>query len=153
MQRKIDEDYRSVKPLFEVDDCKKCGTKRQNHSWSKKSLVEMARSAEGLKPLLVDGYYEPLTHSHPSIAALLMRLEEMDDTVGYNSSAQPDESDHALMTAQLIMIILCEQQADFFGLPSVEALAKLCQGDWVTMWAKEASNPTSASVPPNTEHF
>lgn len=153
MQKKIDEEYRSVRPLFEVDDCKKCGTKRQNHSWSRKSLVDMAHSAEGLKPLLVNGYYEPLTHSHPSMAGLLMRLEEVDDTIGYDSSAQPDESDRALSTAQLIMIVLCEQQADFFGLHGVEALAKQCHGEWVKIWAKDASNPASTPVPPNTERI
>ena len=42
---KFKENYQSVRPKFMVTDCKKCGTQRLNHTWTKLDFVSMARKA------------------------------------------------------------------------------------------------------------
>jgi hypothetical protein len=40
---------------FQISDCKKCGTKRTNHTWSKLDLVTMANQAGLLGKFIVPG--------------------------------------------------------------------------------------------------
>jgi hypothetical protein len=66
--------FEAVKARFEVDDCKKCGTKRTNYTWSKLDFVSMAKTT-GIGKLLAHAYYEPLNHAHGTAEAFMLRLK------------------------------------------------------------------------------
>ena len=55
---------------FLVTDCRKCGTKRLNYTWSKLDFVSMAREAGAVGKLIVPGYYIPTRAAHSTVGAI-----------------------------------------------------------------------------------
>jgi hypothetical protein len=77
----IKTEFGKVKKQFMVTDCKKCGTEKLNHTWSKLNFVAMAKKTEHLDKLIVQAYYLPMRHGHATFGAILsrwkgVRLEE-----------------------------------------------------------------------------
>jgi hypothetical protein len=66
----VERKYAEVKEEFMVTDCKKCGTKRLNHSWTKLDFVSMAKQTGDIGTLIVGGYFLPLRHAHSTFRRL-----------------------------------------------------------------------------------
>ena len=63
----IKTEFEKVKKQFMVTDCKKCGTEKLNHTWSKLNFVAMAKKTEHLDKLIVQAYYLPMRHGHATL--------------------------------------------------------------------------------------
>ncbi len=129
------QEFERVKGKFEIDDCKKCGTKRTNHTWSKLDFVSMAKTTD-LGKLLANAYYEPLNHAHSTFEAVMLRLKRSpSDQILFESGPQPKEADRALMVAHAVMVELIGVQARFFKLPELVKVYEQCARDHVEIWS------------------
>jgi hypothetical protein len=141
---KARQDFEKVKGKFETDDCKKCGTKRTNHTWSKLDFVSMAKKTE-LGKLIAQAYYEPLNHGHSTSEAMMLRLKlSPSDQILFESGPQPKDADRALMVAHAVMVELIGVQARYFKLSEIESLYEQCALDHVEIWSNR-----SIAVDPN----
>src|SRR5882724_1061599 len=138
--KRVEENYQKYKKQFMVSDCKKCGTFRVNHNWSKLDFVTMA-SRTSLGPLIVPDYYLPTRQIHSTVGAVFSRLEIEDgDGLVFNEEAQRDEADQSLMAAHILMLSILELQKNHFNLEALEAPLQTCLADFSTIWRK--SPPT-----------
>jgi hypothetical protein len=147
LAEKKKDDFERVKARFEVDDCKKCGTKRTNHTWSKIDFVSMAKKTD-LGKLLAQGYYEPLNHAHGTAEALMLRLRLLpSEEIVFESGPQPGEADRALMVAHAVMVELIGVQAKYFRMADLERAYEECAQDHVEIWSNRviaiAVDPTA----------
>lgn len=128
--------YDRIKGQYEVDDCKKCGTKRINHSWSRLDFVAMAKKTGDLGMLLGQAYYVPLNHAHSTAEALMTRLKVSEDgEIGFDPGPQPRDADVALQLSHAIMISLLEVQQIHFGLSELALKFERCANDHVEIWS------------------
>jgi Family of unknown function (DUF5677) len=126
--------YDRIKHRFEIDSCKKCGTKKINHTWSKLDFASMAKLT-AVGKLLAQAYYEPLNHSHSTSEAMFLRLKTSPrEQIIFDSEPQPNEADRALMVAHALMLELVGVQARYFNLPELEKLYEECANDHVRIW-------------------
>jgi hypothetical protein len=148
IRAKITEGYEQVKGRFTIPICKECGTDRVNHTWSKVDFVSMASKCKGIGRLKVSGYILPLRHSHATVGALLSRLEESeDDGVSFNPTAQRNEADAALMTAQNVIMDVLQVQEEHFQIAGLREQIQICVSDFVEMYKKP--DATSSPYPSN----
>jgi Family of unknown function (DUF5677) len=127
--------YQRVKANYLVTDCKHCGTKKANHTWSKLDLVAMAYKT-ALGPLIVPAYYLPLSHVHTTVQSLLTRVEETPNGgMGFNPDPQPKEADQALQVAHNVMLVVLGIQSEFFKLDKLSEALKTCVQDFKEMWS------------------
>jgi hypothetical protein len=131
---RIERDYDAVKSRFMIPDCKTCNTTRLNHSWSRKDVVSMARESEDLWRLLVPAYYVPTQESHSTLKAVFSRLDPEAVTKGegliFDSSAQRDEADQAIVAAHTILLNVLDLQRECFHITEVEPLLQTCLEDF-----------------------
>ena len=129
-ETEVEERFLSVKERFMIADCKKCGTKRLNHTWNKLDFVSMAKQAGPLGALILHGYYGPLTQAHSHFATLASRLTLLENGgVSFVPDAQRKESDVALFTAHQIMLCVLEIQKKRFDIPDLQEKLQVCRKD------------------------
>lgn len=129
--------YDKIKAQYEVDDCKKCGTKRINHTWSKLDFVSMAKSTGDLGMLLGQAYYVPLNHLHSTSEALFSRLQvSTSGEIVFSKGPQPHDADVALQIAHAIMVAVLEIQLKHFGIAELADKFKTCADDHVEIWSE-----------------
>lgn len=127
--------YLNVKDQFMIKDCKKCGTQKLNHSWNKKSLVDMARESGPLKDLLIEAYYLPLAHAHSNLASLATRLTLNDGGgITFDSGPQRKNADVAAGLAHRIILEILQIQHDRFIIPSLSDQLVICFKDFQEIW-------------------
>jgi hypothetical protein len=140
-------EYEEVKGDYQVTLCANCQTKRTNHTWHKLDVVSMAKMTI-FSPIIIPGYYVPMSHAHSTVRAFLARLEETGEGgLGFNPDPQPKQSDEALMTAHNIMLGVIEIQKKFFGLDQLAEPLGTCIEDWKEVWLKEPSKRSSPLQP------
>jgi len=136
---KLKADFEAVEERFMVTDCKRCGTKRLNHTWSKLDFVSMARKSGVIGRLVLPGYYEPLRHAHATLGSLLSRLEDSEiEGISFLPSAQRHDADGALMTAQNVIMDVLRVQEERFKLPGLKEQIEQCYQDFFDMYGKPA---------------
>jgi len=133
VQRKYDE----VKMKFMITDCKKCDTKRVNHSWNKLHFAAMAKRAGPIGSLIVHGYFIPLRHAHSTFKAITERLEKTEGTLGFQRESESKVADEALMTAHNCVLVALEVQKERFNIEGLDAALKNCVRDWALVWVPE----------------
>jgi hypothetical protein len=134
--KRVEENYQKYKSQFMISDCKKCGTFRVNHNWSKLDFVTMA-SRTSLGPLIVPDYYLPTRQIHSTVGAVFTRLEIEDgEGLVFKEEAQRDEADQALMAAHILMLSILELQKNHFNLEALEDPLQTCLADVSTIWRK-----------------
>jgi hypothetical protein len=144
---KTERDYAGVKADYQVTDCPKCGTKRVNHTWHKLDVVSMAKKTI-FGPLIVPGYYYPMSHVHSTVHALLSRLETVGGGLGFRPDLQPEEADKALITAHNIVLGVIETQKKFFHLDQLETPLQTCLQDFKDIWKESKDASCGAPVGP-----
>ena len=129
--------YDEVKARFEVNDCKKCESKRINHFWSKSDFVSMAKRTGELGKLLAQAYYEPLNHAHSTAEAIMMRLEKSESGfIGFKPSPQRSDADRALQIGHAVMVALLEIQVRHFKMGDLAAKVEVSCADHVRVWSE-----------------
>jgi hypothetical protein len=128
-------------------DCKKCGTEKLNHTWSKLNCVAMAKKDRALKqvdrsivlpsdaPRARDLWCHFVTAGRGEIGA-----------VSFIPTAQRREADHALMTAQNILLNVLGVQEERFKVPGLREQIQQRMQDFIEMHGKaeqESEPPTS----------
>ena len=132
--REVQANYQAVKSRFMVTDCKKCGTTRLNHTWSKLDVVSMAAEA-GLGQLIVPGYYIPTRQAHSTMGAILSRLEQpAAGGIGFDPGPQRDDAHLALFTAHNLILNVLHLQKEHFHLDALEAPVNKCSADFLDIW-------------------
>ena len=144
--KRVEENYQEHKAQFMVSDCKKCGTFRVNHNWSKLDFVTMALRTS-LGPLIVPDYYLPTRQIHSTIGAVFSRLE-VDGAGGlvFKETAQRSEADDALMAAHGLILSVIELQKNHFKIQALEEPLQTCLADYSTIWKKLPSPSESPST-------
>jgi hypothetical protein len=137
----IERRFADVKEQFLVTDCKECGSKRLNHTWSKLDFVAMAKKTDAIGRLIVLGYLLPLRHAHATAASLESRLEMLDDgTVSFIPTAQRKEADQALVTAHNVILKVLGVQNTKFAVPGLNDKLQVCMQDFLDMYGSHDSN-------------
>jgi hypothetical protein len=130
----IEREFEEVKDQFMVPDCKKCETTRLNYTWSKIDFVSMARMDDDLWPLIVPAYYQPTREAHSTMGSIFSRLDsdslDKDNGLLFNSGAQRDRADQAIVTAHTILLSVLDLQRECFGIKELEPLMQTCFEDF-----------------------
>jgi Family of unknown function (DUF5677) len=139
-QAKLDEinaNSQQVRGRFMVDDCKSCGTKRLNHTWSKLDMVSMARAAGGLGRLVVPGYYLPTVEAHSTVGAIMSRLMATEGGgAAFDGGPQRSKVGIALPTAHNLLLNVLALQQEHFGLDSLPEALQVCVQDFQEIWKR-----------------
>lgn len=129
--------YDEVKKRFEIDDCKKCGTKRVNHTWSKLDIVSMSKQTRVLWKIVNEAYYVPMRHTHSTASSFVQRIEATDDGgLAFNPDAQRKIADSTLRTTHLIVLEVLDIERRFYTLTNVEEKLAQCERDWLDLYKK-----------------
>lgn len=128
-----------VRENYMITDCKKCGTKRLNHTWNKLDFIAMAKkTGGGLDKMIIPGYYFPLRHAHPSFAGLSQGMEIVDDTLTPGPDSRPELADDSLRSAHSLILNVLEVQNERFKIEGLAELNQVCLKDWVRVWSPES---------------
>jgi hypothetical protein len=134
----VERRYAQVKEQFMVTDCKKCDTKKVNHTWNKLDFVSMAKKTGAIGTLIVPGYFFPLRHAHSTFRTITDRLEKRDGHLGFQRESQPKLADEALMTAHNCLLVALEIQNERFKVEGLEAEMQACLRDWAEIWSLDS---------------
>ncbi len=140
----IERDFQNVRQRFIVTDCAKCGTTRLNFTWSKRDFVSMARMSGDIGKLIVSAYYMPTREAHSTMGAIFSRLDPeaaCEDRLSFDSAAQRDRADDALISAHNILLNVLDLQKEHFKIKELEALLQTCFEDFMAIWREERQPP------------
>lgn len=141
---------KELKKRFQVTDCKKCGTKRDGHTWGP-DLVTMAKEGD-LGQWILPCYFEPLRHAHANASGLNSRVRlEPDGTLTYPKGPTREKADEALEFAHLIMLHVGEALVKHFGQANVDAVRADAMEGYRLSWIAQDANarvPSSDSETP-----
>lgn len=136
----VEERFQSVKDRFMITDCRKCETKRLNHTWSKLDFATMAKRSGRLGTLIVPAYYTPLIHAHSNVASLTSRLAPLEGGgFTFVPTAQRREADSVLVTAHNVILHVLEVQEERFSVPGLREKLQTCSQDFLDVWKGRAS--------------
>ena len=155
-QESIDETkakYNEVKKDYQVT-CKKCGTPRTNHTWSKKDMVTMAKDEGFPFEFIQMGYYMPLEEAHPKVGGILQRIEEKDDqTLGYKKSPEPVKADALLTVTHWLVLKMLDVVKAHFRVDTLEELLSQCWKDFEEIETAERKDAAYEEGGASTEVF
>lgn len=131
----IAKEHETTKPLFTQTLCKKCGTTRQQISWSKLDLFTMAKKADKhLRESYTSLYILPTFHSHATVPSVLSRLHlSKDGKVRYKAEAQPQHVPTTLIGAHNLILKVCDLANDHFALGLNDELHERMK-DFIVAW-------------------
>lgn len=129
------EERKAVKDRYMVDDCKKCGTKKLNHTWTKKSLVEIAKEA-GFKFVMLESYYFAMQETHSTWASIERRIKFHEDIqkFEYDDTEKPTERTAALLNAHYLTLHAIEALQNQFRLEAINEMYEQCLTDFKEIW-------------------
>lgn len=132
--KEIEDNYKSVEKTFKVDDCKKCGSQRTNHQWSKMDTIAMANKV-GLGILTQECYLRTLIFSHPSANSIEERwIMNSDGSINYEFKSEKDE-EMTLRNSHLILLISIETLFNYFQIDDKDDLLKHNWDIWNEVWS------------------
>lgn len=145
--QKLKDERDEVRERYLVDDCKKCGTKRVNHSWTKVDVPTMAKIVE-LDASMLTGYYFPMQETHATMASIerRMKLDEATGRFTYEESAKPDEESITLSTTHYLALGTIMLLRDCFKLgDAIEPQIVMCVEDYKQIWTKPHQDSAETS--------
>ncbi len=141
----VESNYDRVRDRFMVTDCKKCGTKRLNHTWSKLDFLSMARAVGTVGEFIVPAYYLPTRQAHSTVASILSRLERPPARgLIFDPGPQVEQAWMALSMAHNLLLKELELQREHFKLEGVEEPLRKCIEDYRDIWLAEGSRYSKA---------
>ena len=133
----VETQFSRVREKFLVTDCKKCGTTRLNHTWTKLDLVSMARQTGRLGTLIVPAYYLPLEQAHSTPGGIVSRLEGGEEVTSFKGDPQREDADSCLLLGHHVLLDVLLLQQEHFGLDALAEPLKKCFQDFSDIWGKE----------------
>ncbi|WP_319521547.1 DUF5677 domain-containing protein [uncultured Desulfosarcina sp.] len=128
------ENYKKFKDKFQIDDCKKCGTKKMMFTWSKLDTASMAKKI-GLEGLYFPGFFYPTLQTHATPTSLMARMRVRENgNVTFNEGAQHEWASKSLITAHNLMIYVLMIQNTYFKL-NIESEIEERKNDFQEMWS------------------
>jgi len=111
----LTEQYELLKNEYLIDKCKKCETKRVNHTWSKLDIVSMAKKVGGLEESIVPAYYIPMQQTHSTFGSIgdLLKYGE-DGKLQIDIDRGRDNGIRSFSYAHLLLLKVFEIQIDHF---------------------------------------
>ena len=109
----FEKDYEDVRELFQVPVCEVCKVKecqhckrtRDNHSWIRKDILQLAKEAEHFDPVVYMGYYRPMQESHATAQSIVHRVRfNASGRWEYVEGAKPEMDDHIFVVAHYLLI-------------------------------------------------
>lgn len=109
----IEREYEEVKSLFQVPVCEVCKInscnafkkKRDNFSWTRKDIVQMARETGDFGATIYFGYYVPMQETHPTSQSVTRRVRATaNGRWEYFEGPKPDLDEINLMVAHFLVI-------------------------------------------------
>jgi hypothetical protein len=147
-KQRIEREFQEVREQFMVTDCKKCGTKRLNHTWSQLDFVSMAHTTGELGMLLVPAYYLGVREGHSTVGAIFSRLDASAASAGegliFGGESQPKRGDNAILLALHILLIALDTQREHFKLDAMNQILDQCQEDLVKMLQSKRSHASAS---------
>jgi Family of unknown function (DUF5677) len=150
-KKPVEENYEKVKGNYQITHCKTCKTTRTNFSWSKMSMVAMAKKLKFPYEFIQHGYYRPLEETHPKVGAVLRRLKQNEDgELYYDEGAKPEEDNITLLLAHFLAITTINILRLHFGIDELEPILKKCSDEHGRIWTSMADAVTSEQleIPP-----
>lgn len=109
--------YEEVKGQFMQTDCKKCKTKKQQISWTKLNVEDMAKAADSqLARWIHSCYFLPTLQTHSTMGSIFSRLkvqEELDFSY-FSTAPKRKEAKDAILHAHLIVLSVLNCQLQYF---------------------------------------
>ena len=139
--------YMEVRERFMVTDCKKCGTRHLNYTWSKLDFVSMTREVDELGKLIVNAYYLPTQQTHSTVRSILARTKEVEDEeLTFVWEAQRGDADEALRFGHILTLTVLELQKEHFTLITFKEELETCFKDYHEIWLSDSDgkNPSAA---------
>lgn len=128
----------AVRERFMISTCKKCETTRLNHTWTKLSLVDMARQVKGMSKmgsLLGPGYYVPLGQAHSTLASIVQRTSQIGEHLfAVDQGLARDEADRTFHIAHLLLLNALVIQHAHFALKELETPIEEGFAHFRTVW-------------------
>ena len=127
-------EYEEVKELFQVPVCEVCKVKecqlckrtRDNHSWIRKDILQLAKEAEHFDPVVYLGYYRPMQESHATAQSIVHRVRfNASGRWEYVEGAKPEMDDHIFVVAHFLLIRAIEALGLQFNVRIKTRLSKL----------------------------
>jgi|GEM_PF-1193779 len=147
---RLKDDREAVKDRYIVDDCKKCGTKKLNHSWTKIDIATMAKMVS-LDLSMVPGYYFPMQETHATMASIerRMKFDELTQRFTYDETEDPAEREITLSTTHYLALAAVETLRDRFKLEELmQDRFRQCLEDFNQVWLKSRPEVSPTSINP-----
>lgn len=128
----VERNYQRVRGRYTEVICQRCGTTRDQHSWSKRDLRTLASSI-GLERAYVTLYFWPMLMYHTTVSGMDVRFRESADGLSFRWDAQLEEADYALTGAHTCLLILVGDQNRYFRL-GLNAEIEQLQIDFEQCW-------------------
>jgi hypothetical protein len=131
--------YEKGKQKFTVSVCKKCGTTRLNHTWTKLDFVTMARKVKSLgePSIIMAAYHDPTQQAHATMGALLAKMKQRPTGgVAFGQDLEREEQavKGVLVTAHGALLSVLDLQFDHFELTTLEQPLRRCVQDFNEIW-------------------
>ncbi len=145
----IEREYAAVKHFFQVPVCQVCKTAtckvckktRDNFSWIRKDIVQMARETGNFGGVIYHGYYLPLQESHPTAQAITHRIAKASNgRWRYEEGPKSELDDVTLMAAHFLVIRAVEVLGLHFAMRTKGMMSKLW-GEFIGIWRLKKSKP------------
>jgi len=133
--------------VCKVEGCKECAATRTNYNWTRLDFASMAtKHIKGTTGgLIVLCYYEPLKHSHATVASVISRLrEEADGTVSFDDRKQHLEAGHAVMLAHSMALNVLDLQYQHFQLEALKEPLNRALKAYVEIWGSAPGSEESS---------
>jgi hypothetical protein len=142
MNQTIETEYQAVKALFQVpvcevckvESCKACKRQRDNFSWTRKSIIQLARETGDFEAVIYHGYYLPMQETHPTAEAATHRIKPTHDGKWeYVEGSKPELDALTLMVSHFLVIRAIEVLALHFEM-RVKGLVSNLWRDFFETW-------------------
>ncbi len=133
-KEQVEIEFNRVREKYMVTDCKKCGTKKLNHTWSKLDFVTMAYLTGSLGKSIIDAYYVPTSQIHSTVHSILSRLEPAGEGITFQHDAQRKDADIAFITAHSILLQTLDLQKEHFNYDPLKVPFQKCFKDFMEIW-------------------
>lgn len=128
----FESNYAKVLPHFGP-----ANARREPMSWTRDSIVKLARTVGGLDTLVLSAYYNSMGEVHSTEAAILRRSEtSKTGSLEYKDRPGFDEQDTVLMSAHYLMLHATETVIDHFEWNDLqEELGQACRA-FASVWQR-----------------
>lgn len=131
--------YQKNRANFLQTDCKKCGSKRLQGSWTKMGTPELAGAGgDHLRRLYIKAFLSPTLHIHTTFWGIVDQLKpSADGKVEFNQAHEEESARDAMDIAHALMVQVLDVVNVYFRLDR-DVVVKQCAEEWAQAWREAA---------------